>query len=938
MEHDLCGQSEEAEEALRWVEPAGGELSGLIDITVEVPQDTRSIRFSMGGVAFAELTDDYAQTTRSAPVWHTVTESSWHAPGRQLLEAEVVTPRGTFKASRWVVNVSEAESDRDGDTRILSLSGAWQFLNAQDVPAQCFSGESPNVVCADVELPWENVRVPSSFGAVRARWNAYKGTLYAYRREFEIEVESNHGKGRFLLVFSSCYFAAEVYLNDVRVGASIGGYLPVRLDVTDQVRAGVNRVVLVGDNRLSEIHACGVGSHRDMYWNWGGILQEVDLCRTDAVDLLDVAANGAQDGTLELRFSGINATGRHADIYVDIEVGSPEGGAVLSERRRIRVDSDGSCLQSVSLKLKNPTLWSLQDPVLYHVTVRTSSIEGRCLRTRAGFRTVEARGNKLLLNGEEISHLAGINRHADYPGLGRTEPAGLSRRELQRLHDMGFRVIRPGHYPATAGLLDAADELGMLVIEEINISQTRTEQLVDPGVQEFARQQLSRMVARDWGHPSVIIWSVANEIPSHSNEAADYASTLISYGRSLDTSRLWTQSSPWLMHDRTYDVLDIILINLYAGWYYGVEENAAELVRLVADLAGDKPVMVAEYGAEAVAGRKGTHPGTEEAQARLVDTYQSQLRGVTGLVATMYWTSTEYVWGLEPIGGYPDPVRMFNTKGLLTWNRQPKLAAQTFFAPARVSGVAIDAIRPGDTAVGVNCVVSIEALGSEAAGTLAFELPAGLAVIPATPGFALEAGESQDITVRIEGPLAVDLPLASVHPVLACGRRGVSRPLLLRMDGTGAPLALDAGAWTAQAPVGWAKLTAQSTFSPGAAFGWLGPGPQTLDWGGEELVRDLLLDYEPRTLRLSIAPGNHVLQVLTGDKEWPTWSLKVEVDGDLVAKLPERIGFGGFRWLAIPLQGGEQGRCVDIRFSADTGCWKIGALTVAPAREQERKG
>ena len=114
---------------------------------------------------------------------------------------------------------------------------------------------------------------------------------------------------------------------------------------------------------------------------------------------------------------------------------------------------------------------------------------------------------------------------------------------FKQLHDKGFRIFRPAHYPTTKPELDAADKYGMLVLEEINVTGMSGEQLQSAEMLNFARSQLSRLIERDRSHPSIFAWSVGNENRTDQPGSETYVRDVIGYGKSLDKTRPFTEVS-----------------------------------------------------------------------------------------------------------------------------------------------------------------------------------------------------------------------------------------------------------------------------------------------------------------------------------------------------------------------------------------------------------
>ncbi|MFC7616509.1 glycoside hydrolase family 2 protein [Actinokineospora soli] len=518
-----------------------------------------------------------------------------------------------------------------------SLDGPWLFAAEADLPAGSLDGAVPAAAPGFDESGLAPVVVPSSMGAVRARWDAPDGIRGVYRKTVDIDP----GDGlRTYLAFDSCFFACRYFVNGAEVGASRGGGLPVRVDATAAVVAGRNTVAVVVDARKSTINAV---TTTHLYWQWGGILQSARVERVRSVAITGVTAEGDRAGVLTLRAHGVNTQAGAIAVNTSVVVRRPDGAEVLRRGVWFTIPAGGGAARPVTLDVGAPVLWSMANPALYTVDIAVPAGHGRSVTLRPGFRDVAVSGSDVVINGEVVRDLRGFNRHADAPGLGRTMPDGFVVRELRELHAKGFRVFRPGHYPTTPAVLAEADRLGMLVVEEVAIQQMSGPALITPAVTAFAKDQLRRMVDRDRGHPSVVIWSVGNENGTNTAEGAEYVRDLITYGKTLDGTRLYTEVSAWHTSDKSYAHQDVVLANVYYGWYGGSLTGVRSLLDAIQSLAGGKPVMISEFGAEAVLGRPGFGKGTEHYQGLMVDEYLRQVGDRPHTLGLMYWTSTEFV-------------------------------------------------------------------------------------------------------------------------------------------------------------------------------------------------------------------------------------------------------------------------------------------------------
>ncbi len=877
---------------LRFLQPGEGPLRGLVDLEVAAPATTTAVRFSVDGIWLAELTDLYARRTGLAPVWRTATDAGWLPPGRHLLRAEADTPSGPVAAQREVVTLAPAPAPGQ-----VPLTGGWRFAAEAELPAGALEGERPPATQpAFDDSAWPMVMVPGSLGAIASRWNTHDGLLGVYRRRVRLDGPAGEAGGdsrgeRTAIVLRSCYWACRVFVNGVEVGATRGGYLPARFDITGAVRPGENLVAVLVDHRrttmgpLARVHG--------FYWNWGGLLQEVYLERTPAVALVGLRAEGARDGTLTLRPLGVNATDTAQPVDLVVRVYGPDGRLVLGPHgSRTTLPAGGGEADPIVLHVASPALWDPEHPHLY--TVEAAG-PGRTVTERTGFRDVSASGGDVLLNGRVVEGLQGVNRHADYPGLGRTQPDGLAYRELRQLREKGFRLLRPAHYPTTPALLDAADELGMLVIEEINVTGLPGAALARPEVRAFAADQLARMIRRDRSHPSVIAWSVGNENFTEEDGAAEYVRDTIALGRRLDPTRLYTQVTYEGARDRTHPYQDLIAQNAYPGWYAGQPRAVVPLLDAVQARAGGKPIVLSEYGAEAVPGRPGSGKGSEFYQGYLVDEYNRLLAGRPHFLGKMYWLATDFWARPDWEGGNPAAVPPFNVKGLRSLFREPKLAWRVVFAPLRLAASVVEA-PPERPSVLTERIVVREVRGREAGATVLVTPPAGFTAEPA----------ARPVHVGPYGEAAVDVRLRGKLPAGAGEATGLIRAVV-DPDTEAQPLPLAVRrADTVIHPSG------DGFDRPTLAPGWTVVRPEPAGWS---------LTERPGALRLSARPGGENLFLRDGT---PGGDFTAEADVEAGDRSGDgRIALYGYR---------DDADYVRLALGRAGGRWAVEFLTAADGR------
>jgi beta-glucuronidase len=291
-------------------------------------------------------------------------------------------------------------------------------------------------------------------------------------------------------------------------------------------------------------------------------------------------------------------------------------------------------------------------------------------------RTVKIEGDQLLLNGQPI-YLQGFGRHEDFPVTGRGYLPAVVVKDYALLQWPGANSFRTTHYPYSEQMMDLADRLGFLVIDETPAVGLF---FAEDGLArrlELCRQFTQELIARDKNHPSVIAWSLANEPHSNRPAARDFFRNLFDLARSLDGTRPVTLVSMLGLAEESFEFCDFLCLNRYSGWYtesgrldQGVARLSAELDALHARFG--KPLVLSEFGADTIAGMHAQPPEmfSEEYQAEMLTRYIEMLRSKPYVVGEHVWNMCDFKTGQAVIrmGG-------MNLKGVFTRDRRPKLAA-----------------------------------------------------------------------------------------------------------------------------------------------------------------------------------------------------------------------------------------------------------------------
>jgi beta-glucuronidase len=289
-------------------------------------------------------------------------------------------------------------------------------------------------------------------------------------------------------------------------------------------------------------------------------------------------------------------------------------------------------------------LWSPNDPKLYRVVLSTASDK---VEDQIGFRTIEARGTKILLNGSPI-FLRGISMYEEAPFRGgRAFAVEDDQTLLGWAKELGCNYVRLAHYPHNEAMIRLADRMGLLVWGEIPVYWGMDWQ--DPGTLENAESQLRELIGRDHNRAAVILWSIGNETPIQPARL-EFLKSLSAKARALDGTRLVTaamntaaRKGPYtrLLSDPLGEVVDVLGVNEYIGWYEGWLEDI-DHTQWESDY--ENPEIFSEFGAEAQYGDHGNADTrwTEEYQASLYDHQIKMLKQVPFLAGMSPWVLMDF--------------------------------------------------------------------------------------------------------------------------------------------------------------------------------------------------------------------------------------------------------------------------------------------------------
>ncbi|KAF7688643.1 beta-glucuronidase [Silurus meridionalis] len=537
--------------------------------------------------------------------------------------------------------------------------------------------------------------VPSSFNDITQNPNLrdFIGWVW-YEKEAWIPQHWLQNKDtRIMLRVGSAHYYAVVWVNGVQVMEHEGGHLPFEANITDVIRMDATmpfRITIAVNNTL-DLHTLPPGTIQYMndptkypknyfiqntnfdFFNYAGIHRSVVLYTTPKAYIDDI--------TVTTSFS--DSTG-----IVNYNV-TPRGSAKPFVKVTI-MDKDGRCVATSNgtlgvLKVPEVNLWwpylMHQNPgYLYSMEVQLTAESGVVdyYRLPVGIRTVSVTSTQFLINNKPF-YFHGVNKHEDADIRGKGFDWPLIVKDFNLMKWMGANSFRTSHYPYAEEILQMADRHGIVIIDEcpgVGIKDIRS---FDNNSLAHHLVVMKELVRRDKNHPSVVMWSVANEPASEMPPAGFYFKQLITYTKSLDPTRLVTFiTDSNYARDLGAPYVDVICVNSYFSWYHDpghLEVISIQLHTQFDDWYGKykKPIIQSEYGADAVAGLHNDPPFmfTEEYQKTVLQNYHTVFdqKRKEFVVGELIWNFADFLTaqGVTRVVG--------NKKGMFTRQRQPKSGA-----------------------------------------------------------------------------------------------------------------------------------------------------------------------------------------------------------------------------------------------------------------------
>ena len=386
-----------------------------------------------------------------------------------------------------------------------------------------------------------------------------------YRKMFTLD-PSSEGK-KVQVYFDGVYMESDVWINGQHLGFHPYGYTPFLYDLTPYLKPSGEKntlAVKVNNPGKNSRWYSGSGIYRHVYLNvtnpvhipvWGVFVTTPEVSPELAkIQAKTTVANDSRD---------------EAELVLTTQVFSPEGLMVGTSEEKTTVAGSGNCVVTQQIQLEKPVLWSLDSPKLYKA-VSEVKLKGKTVdrqETTFGIRSLEFSAEKgFLLNGEPLLLKGGCMHHDNGP-LGSATIDRAEERRVELMKQFGFNAIRTSHNPPSKQFLEACDRLGVLVIDEAFDQWQRPKNPEDyhQYFNEWHQRDLEAMLLRDRNHPSIIAWSIGNEIPERA-EPSGYviAKELVQIVKNIDSTRPVTEAlcdlnrgQKWETTEQSFSVLDI---------------------------------------------------------------------------------------------------------------------------------------------------------------------------------------------------------------------------------------------------------------------------------------------------------------------------------------------------------------------------------------------
>ncbi|PSR28719.1 MAG: beta-glucuronidase [Sulfobacillus benefaciens] len=571
---------------------------------------------------------------------------------------------------------------------VVDLNGVWNFKldTGNGFEEKWYDHKLTNAI---------SMAVPASYNdlGVSADIRNHVGWVW-YDREFSIPKMLL--SERVVLRFGSVTHVAKVYVNGQLVAEHKGGFTPFEAEINAFLQFGSNRLTVAVNSIVDETTLpVGTYTEKDVpglgkvvrnspnfdFFNYVGIHRPVKIYTTPRTYVQDVTViTDVVNGTGHVRYDVLIVGKAHIRVSV-----VDESGTVVGQ-------SDGA---RGTLTVEDVRLWQPLNAYLYTLKVELWNDDHvmDVYEQPFGVRTVAIQDGRFLINGEPF-YFKGFGKHEDSAVHGRGFDEALNVLDFRLMKWMGANSFRTSHYPYSDELMWLADREGLVIIDEVpgvglhlnfgtDLFGGHAKRNTWESLQTFDhhRDVIRELIARDKNHPSVVMWSIANEPDFEGPGAHEYFNPLVALAKACDPEKrpvtIVTHQGSTPGQCQLADLVDVLAFNRYYGWYTEGGDLEVAKARLREEFLEwrqrypEKPIVITEYGADTVAGFHDVDPVmfTEEYQAAFLQANHEVFDEFENVVGEQVWNFADFATsqGVFRVQG--------NKKGVFTRDRKPKFAA-----------------------------------------------------------------------------------------------------------------------------------------------------------------------------------------------------------------------------------------------------------------------
>ncbi len=427
----------------------------------------------------------------------------------------------------------------------INFDKGWRFILADSAQMSLAMYDDSAWRMLNVPHDWA---IEGDFSASAPSGNsggALPGGVGWYRKNFEVAAAD---KGKlFYIDFDGVYMNAKVWINGQLLGQRPYGYSSFRFDLTPHLKFGARNVVAVRVDNSDQPNS--------RWYSGCGIYRHVWLVKTEKIHVAHWGTHVVAEGNkVSVSVSIDNNTTSQQTVVVRNKIISPAGVQVASASKKLSLNPSAKSISSLSqLKVSRPQIWSCETPYIYKV-VTTIEQNGKVVdtyETPTGFRTFKFDAEKgFSLNGKSMK-INGVCQHHDLGCLGAAVNEDALYRQLRILKEMGTNAVRCSHNPPAPELLAMCDTMGLIVMDESFDMWRRRKTKNDYArfFDQWAERDLTDLVLRDRNHPSILMWSIGNEVLEQWSSAdadtlsAEQANLILNAGHDASTLSHGTEMS-----------------------------------------------------------------------------------------------------------------------------------------------------------------------------------------------------------------------------------------------------------------------------------------------------------------------------------------------------------------------------------------------------------